>query len=115
MIILPDCYIGINCRSVDKLVKKLMKGRVLKNFFIVCFCNSGSRLEIISSRMFLLKHFRKQKYEICALLNSENEAFEYVKVLTDISYKEFNDFNPRYAVSNISLDKIRERMLEEDN
>lgn len=115
MIILPECYIGINCKNIDKLIKKLKKGTLLKSLFIVCFCNEGSRLEIISSRMFLLKHFRKQSYEICAVLDDENEAFEYVKVLTDISYKEFNDFKPRFAVFNISADKIKERMLEEDN
>lgn len=115
MIILPDCYIGINCKNIDKLIKKLNKGTVLKNFFIVCFCNNASRLEIISSRMFLLKHFRNQNYEICAVVEDENTAFEYVKVLTDISYKEFNDFNPRFAVSNISLNKIKKGMLEEDN
>lgn len=115
MIILPNCYNGINCKNVDKMVKKLNRGTVLKSFFIVCFCNDGTRLEIISSKMFLTKYFRKQKYEICAFLKEENDAFLYVKNLTDLSYKEFNDFNPRYAVENISLDIIKERMLEEEN
>lgn len=95
-------------------LSRLFKGKLLIPHTLIAFVNDGDRLEILSSKLFLQKYYRKQKYEVVGLFKNEDTAFEYVRCLTELSYKQFGDFNQREAVKNIPISQIKEIFLKED-
>ena len=113
MISADKCFVGEGIKSAQKLLDKLNKGIVIKSFEIVAFVNGGNRLEIYNSRIFNQKYFKKQDYEVAALFNSQGEAFEYIRILSELSVRTFGKFDARKAYADIPLELIKLTMESE--
>lgn len=110
-----NTYIGEKIKKPEKIIKKLNKGNKLLEVFVVVFAPESNRLEVISSKMFLQKTFREIDYCLAALVSDEAEAFEYIRSLTDISYKLFNDINLKRAFEEASLEDLQKTMFSEND
>ncbi len=113
MIISDNCFVGEDIRNPQKLLNKLNKGIVLKNFCFIAFVNGGNRLEILGSVLFNQKYFKKQNYEIVALVNSQDDAFEYIRVLSELSVRAFGEFDARRTVEKFPASVIKSTMESE--
>jgi len=113
----PSVFVDEKYKKPEKLIQKLEKGKPIKEFFIVTFVNDGDKIEILSSRLFWQKYFRNQTYNIIALVKSMDDAYEYIRVITDISYNKLNEFNIKKLLDLINTDEIKAKfyMEEEDN
>lgn len=107
--LLGNAYIGEDIKRPDKLINKLNRGKILKSFYIVCFINGSDKLEILNSRLFLLKYYKTVTVEIASLVKDEDDAFEYIRCLTEISYSFYDDFLPRQVLFNISSEEVSKR------
>ncbi len=115
MNILDNCFVGPGIKNPDKLIKKIHRHIKFHSFFVVVFENDKNRLEIISSKMFSKHYFKKQKYEIAAIVKEENEAFEYLRCLVDLAYKKYDSFDQKYCVNNIKCSEIDTLFFSENN
>ncbi len=114
MEIYKNLFVGDSIKKPEKLIKKLNNGKALKSFYLVGFFKDRENLEIINSRMFLQKYFRSEEFLVTAIVKDEEDALEYIRALCEISFKAFNEFNQRKAVSEISVFEINEKYYEED-
>lgn len=83
----------------EKLLKKLNKGIILKSFYLVVLNNS--RLEILSSYLFLQNYYKRMELEVAAVLESYEDALEYIRCVTqilnsnnNIDFLKVRDINP---------------------
>ena len=106
MILMPNCFVDEKIKHPDKVVKKLNKGSLIKGYYIVSLNNDTGRLEIISSRMFLQKYFKEREYNVSALLKSQEDAFEYVRCICEISYGKYNEFDARRIIENVDSSEV---------
>jgi len=106
MILLPNCFVDESIKHPDKLVRKLNKGSLIKNYYIVSLNNDTNKLEIISSRMFVQKYFKEREYNVAALLKSKEDAFEYVRCLSQISYEKYDEFDARKILDQVETEEI---------
>ena len=106
MILMPNCFVDESIKRPDKVIKKLNKGSLIKGYYIVYLNKDTGRLEIISSRMFLQKYFKEREYNVSALLKSKEDAFEYIRCLSEISYGRFNEFDARKIIENVDSSEI---------
>ena len=56
--------------------------------------------------MFLQKYFKEREYKVSALLKTKEDAFEYIRCLSELSYGKFNDFNPREIIKSVDKEEI---------
>ena len=84
---MPNCFVDESIKHPDKVIKKLNKGSLIKGYYIVSLNKDTGKLEIISSRMFLQKYFKEREYNVSALLKSKEDAFEYIRCLSELSQK----------------------------
>lgn len=106
MVLMPNCFVDEKIKHPDKVIKKLNKGSLIKGYYIVSLNDSTGKLEIISSRMFIQKYFKELEVNVSALLKSKEDAFEYIRCLSEISYSKFNEFNPREIIENVDRSEI---------
>ena len=102
----PNCFVDERIKHPDKVIKKLNKGSLIKGYYIVSLNDETGRLEIISSRMFLQKYFKEREYNVSALLKSKEDAFEYIRCISEISYKKYNEFNAREIINSVDHSEI---------
>ena len=107
MILMPNCFVDESIKHPDKVIKKLNKGSLIKGYYIVSLNEETGKLEIISSRMFLQKYFKEREYNVSALLKSKEDAFEYIRCISELSYVKFNDFKAREIIENVDNEEIR--------
>jgi len=103
-------------KKPEKHIGKLNKGKFIKKSYLVGFCNDSERLEIFLSYNFLQKIIREQKYTLVGLFNSQDEAFEYVRALSDISFNKYGCFDALKTVNELNSDDIDtiKKSFEED-
>lgn len=106
MILMPNCFVDERIKHPDKVIKKLNKGSLIKGYFIVSLNDDTGRLEIISSRMFLQKYFKERPYNVSALLKSREDAFEYIRCLSEIAFNKYGEFNARELIENVDSGEI---------
>lgn len=106
MILMPNCFVDEGIKHPDKVINKLNKGSLIKGYYIVSLNEESGRFEIISSRMFFQKYFKEREYKVSALLKTKEDAFEYIRCLSELSYGKFNDFNPREIIKSVDKEEI---------
>ena len=94
-------FIDSNFKSRKNFVNRLSEGKFVKDLYIVCFVNKSDRLEIISSLMFKQKYFKELNIEIVALCKGMDSAVEFIRQLSEVSVRMFNDFLPRKCLEVI--------------
>lgn len=109
-----NLFLGEGLKNPQKLIEKLNKGHILKNFYIVGFECEKDKPEIINSRMFFQKFFRNMNFFVVAIFISEEEAFEYIRCLCELSQTLFDNLNLRKAVDELSIFEIKEIFNKED-
>ena len=103
----PNCFVDETIKHPDKVIDKLNKGKLLKGYYLVSYNDALGRLEIISSRMFLQKYFREQTYKVTALLKTQDDAFEYVRCISELSYRKYNEFKAWETIENTVQAEIK--------
>lgn len=106
MILMPNCFVDEGIKHPDKVINKLNKGSLLKGYYIVSLNEESGRFEIISSRMFLQKYFKERVYKVSALLKTKEDAFEYIRCISELSYGKYNAFIPREIIQNVNREEI---------
>lgn len=114
MILSKNAFVDEHIKHPEKIINKIKRGRKLSEVFIVCLADDESRLEIISSKMFFFKYFRERNYVVSGLFKGKDDALEYIRCLTEISFSEFGSFEPKTAISEIEVSKISERFYLEN-
>lgn len=99
-------YVGNKIKNPQKILEKINNGKCYKSYYFVCF-REESGPEIVISYLFLQRYFRKQDFEAVAIFRSEDEAFEYIRVLTDFSFKLFNKLDYKAVLNQIGIDEIK--------
>lgn len=94
-------YLGDGIESADKYLKKLNKGKVFESFYVVVIINDN--IEIYSSFLFWQSYYRKQDFVIVAICKNQNTAFEYIRRITDLSYKKYDEFNLIKCIDELDL------------
>lgn len=108
-------FVEEGMKNPEKILEKLNKGKFIKKFYLVALNGKTERLEVLLSYNFLQKYFREQPYDIVALVKSEDSAFEYLRVLSEISVERFESFYGKRAIESLtSEDMVRFTVKEED-
>ncbi|MBR6307358.1 MAG: hypothetical protein IKR39_02015 [Lachnospiraceae bacterium] len=110
----PNCFVDEDIKHPDKVIDKLNRGKLIKGYYLVNFNDNTKRLEIISSRMFLQKYFREQEYDVKALLKTQDDAFEYVRCISEISYRKYNEFDALKTIENTVQAEIKAQFYGEN-
>lgn len=96
------CYIDKRIKHPNKLLIKLENKKAVIPFYIVCFVDGSDKLEIYSSINFYQSYFKDTNIEIVGILKSEEDALEYVRRLTEISFNRFNELNFRKCIDSLN-------------
>lgn len=100
-------YVGEKIKNPEELIEKLNRGKVKRPFYLVVFDKESGKMEVLFSFLFLQKYYRSKDYEVCALFKSEDEAFEYIRVIAQLSYERFDDFEPYKVANTIGLTEVK--------
>ncbi|MBP5152102.1 MAG: hypothetical protein ILP13_04210 [Lachnospiraceae bacterium] len=95
------------------MIRKLKKGKLPPKFYFAAFTDGGDRLEIYLSYLFIQKYFKNRELEIVGIFKSEEDAFEYVRGLSEISVRKFGDFCARKTIDSLSAFELE--MLRRKN
>lgn len=109
-----DVFVGEKIKNAHKVLEKVNKGKCFKTYYFICFFNDSGP-EILPSYLFLQKYFRSREYEAVALFKSEYEAFEYIRVLTDYSYKMLGRLDYKAVLEKVSKEDIERNFEKEDD
>ncbi len=109
-----NAFVDVHIKHPDRIIRKIERGRKLSEVFMVCLVDDRNCLEVISSKMFFFKYFREREYEVSGLFKSKDDAFEYIRCLTEIAFSEFDDFDPKKAIAEIEVSKISKRFYSEN-
>lgn len=112
-----NLYIGSKIRDHRKMIKSLTESRLPMGFYIVCFIDGGNRLNILSALLFAQRYYKDMDCEIVALVNSKEEAFEYVRGLSEISVRKFGEFDARRVIDSLNgreLESLRTQYEESE-
>lgn len=113
-ILLSDnAYISEDIKKPQKIISKLNRGKIVKTYFFVCFVNDDKRLQIFNSRLFLLKTYSSSICKVYGLFTDENDAFEYIRVLTEISMDKYQDIDFNSLLVDLEPDEVNKRFYEE--
>lgn len=99
--------LGEKIKKPEKIVNKLNKGKQLKNYSLVLFEDDNVFPVIMSSRLFLQKKLRIRQYLIIAIYKEYDDAVEFIRALTELSYKKYNDFVPRRVISECETSELK--------
>lgn len=113
-----NLYLGDNIKNPNKYLDKLKNGKFINKFYIVAFNDGSNTLEIYPSFNFLQKYYRNLDLEIVAITKEESSAIEYIRKLSEISMKKYNDFKPRdtiYSLAKEEMDYLYKVIDEEEN
>lgn len=112
-----NIFFGPDIHRPQKHIAKLNKGKMLKKSYLVAFCNDSKRIEIFLSYNFLQKTFREQTYTAVAYFEQEAQAFEYIRLLSDISFRKYGCFDAYKTVNELTEEDvfvIRNTFMEGD-
>lgn len=108
-----NAYIDETIKKPDKLIAKLRRGRSLKSVYLICVFDNDNRVQIISSRMFMLKTYRNSLCKVYAMFPDETDAYEYIRVVAELSYKKKDEFIPIEVMENITKAEVDELYYKE--
>lgn len=92
MIWLDDLYISDNItRKKDKLIKKINKGKITKNLYVIALSrNSSDLLDVFQANILKQDYYKKQDIIVVGLAKSEDAAYDLVKTIVDDCYAATN-------------------------
>ena len=97
-----NLFVGEGIKKPESMIKKLKKGKLPPKFYFAAFTDGGDRLEIYLSYLFIQKYFKNRELEIVGIFKSEEDAFEYVRGLSEISVRKFGDISARKTIDSLS-------------
>ncbi len=112
-----NLYTGKNIRNSRKLIRSLEKDRFPMGFYIVAFYGEEERLNIFSALLFAQSYYKQADIEIVALVGSKDEAFEYIRGLSEISVERFGEFDARRTIDSMNgadLELLRRKAEEKE-
>lgn len=109
-----NLFVGDGIKKPDRLIEKLNKGKIRKSFFIVVYDSNTQKVEILNSFLFLQKYYQNKALEIFGLFKTNDDALEYIRVLTHLSYLRFDSFDLYKAANTIFENEIRKLYYKED-
>lgn len=109
-----NLFLGEGIKKPQKLIDKLNKGKVLQNFYLAGFKPDSGNLEILNSRLFFQKYFRNLDFTVTGIFKSEEDAFEYIRCLSELSVKIFNEVDIKRTVDEASVFEISEIFNREE-
>lgn len=113
-----NLFMGDGIKKPDKYVHKLSTGKFIKKFYVVVLSDNINTLEIYPSYNFLQKYYRDKNFEIVAITKEEASAFEYIRKLSEISVRKYNDFDARktiYSLRNEDIEYLNKVDEEEED
>ncbi len=96
-----NLYVGAGIRNYRKLIRSLKSSKLPTGFYIVAFYEGGERLNIFSSLLFAQKYYKNANLEIVAIVRSKDDAFEYVRGLSELSVQKYGEFNARLTIDSM--------------
>lgn len=103
---IENLYLGDKIRKPDKYLHKLETGKIIKKFYIVVLLDDKNTLEIYPSYVFLQSFFRKKQFHIVAITLEEATAIEYIRKLSEISVRKFNDFDANLTIDSLTSEDM---------
>ncbi len=101
-----NAYIAKPLKHPERLIKKLNKGKVLKSFYVVYMPLDKEKPEIIESRFFSFKYMRSVEREVICLCKEMDDAYEYIRCLTQASVMFFDDVRFKETLEKITPELI---------
>lgn len=86
-------------KKPEKVKKKLNNSKGLDNLFLVVFRGEQDKPEIYQSLQFKLKALSTENFNVVGIFKGEDEAFEFIRKLTEISVNLLGEINYRKAFS----------------
>lgn len=91
MRMMKQCLLGNKIKHAEDMIDEIGSKKVKRPFFIVCFKEGSERMEVLSNLLFLQKSFNPDDYLVAGIFYSQDEAFEMIRRLTEISYSKYGD------------------------
>lgn len=107
MIISKDIYTDNKIKRPYRQLRLILKGKVRRNIYMVCFINDTGKLEIYPTLQFRQKKMRELNLMVIGLFASMKDATEFICRLTDISLESKCDFDYRQAF-NIFTKRLKQ-------
>lgn len=93
-------FVGNGIKKPKQYIKKLNNGKFIPGLYIVSL-NENNKLEIYVSYIFMQKIYRELNLTFVAFFNDFGSALEYIRKITALSYKKYNDFLPAKCIDNL--------------
>ncbi len=97
-----NLFVGDGIKKPESMIKKLKKKKLPPKFYFAAFEEGSDRLEIYLSYLFNQKYFKNRELEIVGIFKSEEDAFEYVRALSEISVRKYGDFCAKKTIDSLS-------------
>lgn len=95
-------FVGDGIKRPKQYIRKLNKGKLIPGLYIVSL-NENNNLEIYKSYVFVQKCYREMNLTLVGFFKSFDSALEYIRKLTEISYKKYNSFKPYECINELDL------------
>ena len=95
-------FVGNGIKRPKQYIRKLNKGKFISNLYIVSL-NENNRLEIYKSYIFMQKIYRELNLTFVAFFTDFGSALDYIRKITELSYKKYNDFVPAKCIDELDL------------
>lgn len=86
-------------KKPEKIKNKLNNSKGLENLFLVVFRGDNNKPEIYQSLQFKFKAISTDDFLVIGVFKGEDEAFEFIRELTELSVNALGDFDYRKAFS----------------
>lgn len=103
---IENLYLGDNIKKPDRYLQKIETGKFIKKFYIIAYIDSKNTLEIYPSFVFWQKYYRDKDFEIVAITLEEATALEYIRKLSEISVRKYNDFDANLTIHSLSSEDM---------
>lgn len=101
-------------KKPEKIIKKLNHGKIFKGIYVVYFNEEFSKLEIMDSRFFNLPNLKNHRIIVCCLASSYDDALEYIRCITEISFNKYSDIKLIDTINDTSVFEISAIFNNED-
>lgn len=91
MEVYTSLYVGESVRHPKKVLRKLEKGSLLLNAYVITFAAGRDQLEVYDARIFAQKYYRNFDRPIIGIAGNYDEAVELIIKITNESLSERGD------------------------
>jgi hypothetical protein len=87
---------NISTKKLDNIIKSVENGKLMFEVYCILLASNPDNLfDIMNANEFLFPYYKRKENYVIGLATSKVEAFELVKDMIDIVYKETNNFSVR--------------------